>query len=105
MELIAKQAWASEGTSGGLAELYLPMTPAYCVLYVDYSTLKDTQSIEFQSAQNSTGPWLAELSTVMATAVSTRHGMRVTGPVGPWVRPYLKSASTGTYHFEFLGVG
>lgn len=105
MDLIAQQGWTSTGSSGGLAALRLPLPPSYSVLYCDFSTLATTNSFALQSALESSGPWLDEVSTSISTATSTRLGIRVTGPIGPYVRPILKTASTGTYNLMFLGVG
>jgi hypothetical protein len=100
-----KQSWTSTGSSGGLAAVELRDPPAVLVLYVDHSTLATTNSLTLQSAQNSTGPWTAEATQniVAGGNVSTRHALRVAGPVGSYVRPYLHTASTGTYHFELIG--
>ena len=106
MDLIVKQGWVSTGSSGGLAAIHVPCQPSYSVLYVDHSTIATTQSFSLQSAKESSGPWLNEASTsISTTAGSTRNALRVTGPLGPWVRPYFHTASTGTYNLEFLGVG
>lgn len=105
MDLLVKQAWQSTGSSGGLPAIELLLSAAYTVMYVDHSTLATTQSFSFQSAQESSGPWFLEGSTQLSTATSTRFGLRVTGPVGPWVRPYLHTESTGLYNVILLGVG
>lgn len=105
MELVVNQGWLSTGSSGGLPAIELPISAAYTVLYIDHSTLATTQSFSYQSAQYSSGPWFVEASTQLSTAVSTRFGLRVTGPVGPFVRPYLHTTSTGTYNFILYGVG
>ena len=105
MDLLFNQGWASTGTSGGLTAVELPMSAALTTFYVDCSTLTTTQSISLQTAQNSTGPWFIEASTVMAVNVSTAFRMQMTGPIGPWARPYLHSPGTGAYHFKLIGVG
>ena len=105
MDLIAKQAWTASSGAGGLTALYLPLPPSYSVMYVECSTLATTNSFFFQSAQESSGPWFNELSTVVAVNTSTRLGMRVTGPIGPYVRPFIGTGSSGVYRFEFIGVG
>ena len=106
MDLIVKQGWTSSGASGGLSAILLPTPPTYSVLYVDHSTIATTQSFSLQSAKGSTGPWVNEASTSISTTVgSTRNLLRVTGPLGPYVRPYLHTASTGAYNLEFIGVG
>ena len=105
MALITKQAWTSTGTSGAMTAIEVPESPNYAVLYVDHSTLATTQSASFQTAQNSTGPWFIEGSTQIAAAnATTNFAMRVTGPIGPWVRPYLHTSSTGSYDFLLIGV-
>lgn len=102
--LTVKQAWTSTGASGGLAAIELRDPPTECVFRVGVSTLATTQSISLQSAQESSGPWVIEASTQITTAASTAYVMRLTGPVGPWVRPYLHTTATGTYAVMFLGV-
>ena len=107
--LTVKQTWtianSAAGSSGGLTAIELLDSPAYAVMYVDHSTIATTNSVSFQSAQNSTGPWLTEGSTQLATGnVSTAFAMRVTGPIGPFVRPFFGTASTGAYNVLLLGV-
>lgn len=106
MDLILKQGWTSTGTSGGLAAVEVPLGVAYATFYVDHSTLATTQSISIQTAQYSTGPWFIEASTQIAAAnASTALGMHITGPIGPFVRPYLHSPATGFYNVMLWGVG
>ena len=105
MDLLVKQAWSSTGASGGLAAIEVPNGMHQTVLYIDCSTLATTQSASLMAAQRSTGPWFVEASTQIATAVSTGFGLRVTGPIGPYVRPYLHTASTGTYGFTLTSIG
>jgi hypothetical protein len=94
-----KQEWESSGSSGGLAAVQLRESPAVFALYCSVSTLATTQSFSLQTAAQSSGPWVSELSTQMTTAASTRYVLRGTGPLGEWVRPYLHTAATGTYYF------
>lgn len=96
-------AWESTGSSGGLTVVEIPFAPMNSVLYVQHSTLATTNSVSFQTAQQSSGPWFIEASTAMATAVSTQHALRVTGPF-VLMRPYLHTASTGTYRMRLLAV-
>ena len=105
MDLIINQSWLSTGSSGGMAAIEVPISAAYTVMYIDHSTLATTQSFSYQSAKESTGPWFIEGSTQISTAVSTRFSLRVTGPVGSFVRPYLHTASTGLYNVQLIGVG
>lgn len=105
MDLIVKQAWVSTGSSGSVGALEVPLGMSYATMYIDHSTLATTQSFSFQSAQESSGPWFIEGTTQIATAASTRFKFQITGPVGPWVRGYLHTASTGTYNVFLLGVG
>ena len=99
-----KQTWTSTGSSGGLTAIEMPDPAELLVLYIDHSTLASTNSISLQSAQNSSGPFFIEASTVISTAVSTGFALRVTGPMAPWVRPYLHAASTGIFNFTLIGV-
>lgn len=110
MDLLVKQTWtvdrSAAAASGVMASaIEVPLGMAYASIYLDCSTLTSTQSFNFESAQESTGPWFIEKSTAIAVNTSTRFLMNVVGPVGPWVRARLLSASSGTYHVLFLGVG
>ena len=106
MDLMVKQGWTSTGASGGLAAIEVPAGMCYATLYATQSTLATTQSISWQVAQQSTGPWFIEASTAMPIGnVSTAYGSHITGPMGPYVRPYLHTASTGNYAFLLIGVG
>ena len=95
------QVWTSTGSSGGLTAVRLDGFQQHSVLLCQYSTLATTQSVSFQTAQESTGPWFVEASTTISTAASTQIALRVTGPY-TWMRPYLHTASTGTYQFRLL---
>ena len=104
--LIIKQSWWSSGASGGLSPVEVPTENiSQGAFYANQSTIATTQSVSLQSAQVSSGPWFIEASTQMPTGnVTTNFCMRITGPVGPFLRPYLHTASTGEYNFTFLGV-
>ena len=96
-------AWDSTGSSGALSEVTIPFPPTHSVLYVQHSTLATTNSVSFQTAQQSSGPWFNEASTQLSTAVSTQFALRLTGPYAI-MRPYLHTASTGTYRLRLLAV-
>ena len=107
--LTVKQAWTSTGgTSGPLAVISLQESENFTqgVVYLNHSTLATTQSFNFESAQESTGPWLIETSTVLSSVanVSTNMSMRLTGPIGPFIRPRLLTPATGFYNVLLLGV-
>lgn len=108
--LVIKQTWtidrATAASSGGQTAIELNDNVTDAVMYIDHSTLTTTNSFSFQSAQQSSGPWTIEGSTVTGAAgtASTNFALRVTGPVGPWVRPYLHTASSGGYDFLLIGV-
>lgn len=104
--LLVKQAFISSGTTGALGSTYieLPMPPTYSVLYAAFSTLATTNTFALQSAQRSSGPWFDEGSTAISTAISTALAIRVTGPIGPFVRGQTKTVSTGAYDFLLLCV-
>lgn len=95
--------WTSVGTSGGLTAVELRFPPIESVLTVQHSTLASTQSFRFETAQESTGPWFTEGSTAISTGAAAQVALRVTGPY-KWMRPFLQSASTGTYQFRLVGV-
>lgn len=105
MDLMLKQGWTSTGTSGALSSIQAPAGMSYLTFYVDCSTLTTTQSISLMAAQESTGPWVIEASTQIAVNISTAFGMHITGPTGPWLRPYLHSPGTGFYNLMVVGVG
>ena len=108
--LVIKQAWtilrSAAASSGAQAAVEMQDNVTQAVMYIDHSTLATTNSFSFQSAQQSSGPWLIEGSTVTGAVgtVSTNFAMRVTGPIGPWVRPYVHTASSGGYDFLLIGV-
>ena len=108
--LISKQGWtidrSAAASSGAQAAVEMPTeNVTQAVMYVDHSTLATTNSVSFQSAQQSSGPYFIEGSTQLATGnVSTNFAMRVTGPIGPFVRPYVHTASSGGYDFLLIGV-
>lgn len=94
--------WSSTGTSGGLAAVHVQAAVRDSVLYCHHSTLASTQSFGFQTAIASTGPWYTEGTGAVSTALNGLVAVRVTGPY-VFMRPYLNSASTGTYTFRLLG--
>lgn len=93
--------WDSTGTSGGLTPVYLAAGCLQSALYIQASTLASTQSVSFQTAQESTGPWFTEASTSISTALAQQAVLRVTGPF-KWMRPYLNTSSTGTYRLRLV---
>lgn len=95
--------WTSDGSSGGLTPVHLAAGCMESVLKVQFSTLASTQSVSFQTAQESSGPWFTEGSTSISTAVAGQVALRITGPY-KWMRPYLHSASTGTYRLRLVAV-
>lgn len=104
MMLETDHTWASTGgTSGGLTAIYLGAGCQYSALYIQCSTLASTQSVSFQTAAESSGPWFTEGSTSLSSALAQTAVLRVTGPY-KWMRPYLNSVSTGTYNFRLTAV-
>ena len=113
--LIAKQAWAfystitngptlSSASQIGAVVAIDGENIAQGAVYVAASTSATTQSFVFESAQASTGPWFTEASTVWALNTSTAFGMRIQGPIGPFVRPRVLTASSAEYSILFVGV-
>ena len=103
--LIIKQVWTFSTAAFTGAAVELPCeNVSQSVVYFRCSTLATTQSFNFESAQNSTGPWVTEASTAVPVNTSTNFGMRITGPVGPFVRPRILTASSGDYLATFIGV-
>lgn len=99
-----EHTWTSSGATGGLTAVQVPFPALESVLYVEHSTLATSNSFEFQTAQRSSGPWFTEASTAMgATGVSAQIALRVTGPYR-WMRPVLKTESTGTYNLRLIAV-
>ncbi len=95
--------WSSTGSSGGLTPLYVSWPPTNSVIYATHSTLASTQSCMVQTADASSGPWATEISyPQFPTATAAAYALRFTGPY-KWIRPYLNSASTGTYTFRLVG--
>lgn len=100
-----RKVWTSTGSSGGLTAVDAGGGQTHSLLLCQSSTLASTQSFSYQVAQSSGGPWWTEQSTsIAATAsASAQAGLRITGPF-TWFRPYLNSASTGTYQFTLISV-
>jgi hypothetical protein len=95
--------WTSTGSSGGLTAVSVQAGAQQSVLYCEFSTLATTNSVSFQTAPTSSGPWFTEASTTISTtAGSSVVAMRLTGPY-LWMRPYIHTASTGTYTFRLIG--
>ena len=92
------------GSTGGLDAVQIPDGVLYSAMYVENSTLATTNSFEFQTAQNSTGPWFTEASTAVAgsATVKGQAALRLTGPY-LWARPAFKTGSTGTYTIRLIG--
>lgn len=95
-------AWTSTGSTAVLTPVSIPDGVLESALYVSFSTLATTNSVEFQTAQESTGPWMTEASTAIAIA-GGQIVLRLTGPV-PYMRPQLKTVSTGAYTLRLVGV-
>jgi hypothetical protein len=96
--------WTTDGaSSGGLAGVQLRYGVIESVMTCQTSTLASTTSWSFQTAQESSGPWFTEASTSISTAVVSQTALRITGPY-KWARPYLHSASTGSFQFRLVGV-
>ena len=98
--------WTSTGSTGTFntpVELKWPVVEAQ--LSLTASTIATTNSYQWQSAQASTGPWYVEASTAVAADANSASNdvIRITGLSG-WVRPVLKTASTGAYTFKLFGV-
>ncbi len=98
-------AWTSTGTSGGLTPVFLAAGAIQSVLTIAASTIASTQSVSFQTASESSGPWFTEASTGLGVSATLPQAavLRVTGPY-KWMRPYLHSASTGTYNLRLTAV-
>lgn len=94
--------WTSTGSSGGLTPVEVRSGVMQSALFCQTSTLASTSSFSFQTAQESTGPWFTEGSTSLSTALAQQAVLRVTGPYA-WMRPFIHSASTGTFQFKLIG--
>lgn len=94
--------WTSTGSTAVLTPVRVPDGVIESALYVQFSTLATTNSVEFQTAQDSTGPWFTEASTSISTALSGQVVIRLTGPY-LYMRPQLKTVSTGTYALRLVG--
>lgn len=108
--------WTSSGSTGtpqpggtssrtGSSAVFLPFPPLESALYCENSTIATTNSFQFQTAQASTGPWNADASTACAGDGNGKGQavLRVTGPYR-WMRPVLKTASTGVYTLRLYAV-
>ena len=98
--------WTSTGsTSGWNTPVFTPFPPEDLALYCQASTIATTNSFQLQSAIASDGPWVTEGSTsISATANGgSLDVLRLSGPTGHWLRPVMKTASTGTYTLKLIG--
>jgi hypothetical protein len=101
--------WTVDRTESSIGSTFtainIPFPPTDSVLYLNASTLATTQSFAFQTALDSTGPWITENSTAINSNGTSNSAarIRVTGPY-PWMRPLLNTASTGTYIFRLVAV-
>ena len=95
--------WTSSGASGGLAAVRVYGPVSQSALYCQFSTLATTNSVSFQTAQESSGPWFTEASTSISTLAAGQFVLRVTGPYD-YMRPYIHTESTGTYQLRLIGV-
>ena len=94
--------WTSTGSTAALTTVFVRDVVSESALYVQFSTLATTNSVEFQTAQESTGPWFTEGSTAISSALAGQVVLRVTGPY-LYMRPQLKTASTGSYTIRLIG--
>ena len=94
--------WTSTGSTAALTPVSVREVVSESALYVQFSTLATTNSVEFQTAQESTGPWFTEGSTAISSALAGQVVLRVTGPY-LYMRPQLKTASTGSYTIRLVG--
>jgi hypothetical protein len=92
------QGWSFTGTSGGGAAVQVTGDVIEMAWYARTGAAS-TATISVQGADESTGPWFTQASTVLATAAGTI--MRVTGPQ-IWVRPH--NNSTGIVTIRAIGV-
>lgn len=96
-------SWTSTGSSGGLTPVHTHGLAMESVLFCGHSTLATTNSVSFQTAAESSGPWVVENTATLSTGISTAFAIRVSGPY-KWMRPYIHTASTGDYSFRLTGV-
>lgn len=104
--LEVKHTWLSTGsTSGWNTAIQLDGFHSMAALYVKASTIATTNSVQLQTALSSAGPWAVEGSTSISATASAESldVLRLTGPF-TWVRPVLKTVSTGNYTIQLLGV-
>lgn len=94
--------WTSTGSTVVFTPVSVPDGVIESALYVSFSTLATTNSVEFQTAQESTGPWFTEGSTGLALA-GGQVVLRLTGPF-LHMRPQLKTSSSGAYTLRLIGV-
>lgn len=97
------KVWTSSGSTAALDPVQLQFAAANSALYVQNSTIGTTNSVQFQTAQESTGPWFTETSTGLNgdANVKGQTVLRLTGPY-LWMRPQLKTISTGTYILRLI---
>lgn len=96
--------WTTAGSTAALTPVAVPDGVLYSALYVQSSTIATTNSFQFQTAQESTGPWFVEASTAVAADANAagQAVLRLTGPY-LFMRPQFKTASTGVYTIKLIG--
>ena len=99
--------WTSTGTTSAFnTPVYLDFPCLETALYCESSTIATTNSFQLQTGLSSAGPW----NVVGSTAITADGNgaaldvLRITGPLAGWVRPVLKTASTGAYTLKLMGV-
>ena len=98
--------WTFNGDSGGLAAVQVAGGALHSALYVQASTVATTNSVQFQTSPQSTGPWVTEASTSLSATANagSMDVLRLTGPY-QWMRPYFPTKSTGAYIVRLIAVG
>lgn len=99
-ELQQTWAWSTSATTGGstsAVDVHGNVCEWVCYVRTGPGC---TATVDLQSADNSSGPWASEFSTVLGTSASVVK--RGSGPFG-WIRPYVTAKTTGALSFTIYG--
>lgn len=106
MSKMADYVWTSTGGSSGYigSPVRLYDYGLESAVFLEKST-GCTCTLSFESAQESTGPFVALASTTTNSSLAESFRMGITGPIGRWIQPrFTTASSTGFFRIRFLSI-
>ena len=104
---LADYVWTSTGGSSGYigSPVQLFGQGVENAVLIEHST-GCTGTISFDTAQESTGPFVSLGSTTTNSSLAEAFRLNMTGPLGDWVQPRFTSApTTGYFRIRLTIVG